>query len=315
MTAVLIVLIIICLIITAAYIIGNTFFKKLIVRQDDFPTPETGAHASSLLAPTGEELWSYNIPFFARFRALPFEDVSITSDDGLTLHADMIRKSDTAPTVLFFHGYKASPVTDFAAMYDFYDSLGCNLIYVHMRAHGKSEGKYIGFGVLDRFDVVRWTHKAEELFPDSDIYLHGMSMGAASVLQSADLGLSRHVRGIIADCGYSCIDTVFRNLVGKVFHMPATPFVNIFEYVNLLKAGYGFKDADSVKSVANTSIPIIYICGDKDIYVPEDMANAIYSACRSEKKLLMVPDTGHAACYMRAKADYERLVRQMIEKK
>lgn len=226
----------------------------------------------------------------------------------------MLRGSGTGKTVIFFHGYKSEPACDFAAMYDFYKSLGCDLIYVHMRAHGKSDGTYIGFGALDRYDVVQWTNKAAELFPDNDIYLHGMSMGAASILQSADLDLNKNVRGIIADCGYSDLNTVFRNLVGKLYHLP-TMFVDVFEYVNLLKAGYGFREASSVRSVSVARVPLVYICGDCDRYVPKDMALEIFNACKSEKKLLLVPGAGHAASYMCAKDEYEALVREFIGRK
>ena len=259
MKAVVIVLIVICAVLALFYAVGMKFVRVLILRQDNFPTPETGASSSSLLEPTGKALWAHNIPYFRPFRELPFDEISIVSDDGLTLRADMLRGSGTGKTVIFFHGYKSEPACDFAAMYDFYKSLGCDLIYVHMRAHGKSDGTYIGFGALDRYDVVQWTNKAAELFPDNDIYLHGMSMGAASILQSADLDLNKNVRGIIADCGYSDLNTVFRNLVGKLYHLP-TMFVDVFEYVNLLKAGYGFKEASSVRSVSVTEIPLLYIC-------------------------------------------------------
>ena len=233
MKAVVIVLIVICAVLALFYAVGMKFVRVLILRQDNFPTPETGASSSSLLEPTGKALWAHNIPYFRPFREKPFDEISIVSDDGLTLRADMLRGSGTGKTVIFFHGYKSEPACDFAAMYDFYKSLGCDLIYVHMRAHGKSDGTYIGFGALDRYDVVQWTNKAAELFPDNDIYLHGMSMGAASILQSADLDLNKNVRGIIADCGYSDLNTVFRNLVGKLYHLP-TMFVDVFEYVNLL---------------------------------------------------------------------------------
>lgn len=114
--------------------------------------------------------------------------------------------------------------------------------------------------------------------------------------------------------GYSDLNTVFRNLVGKLYHLP-TMFVDVFEYVNLLKAGYGFKEASSVRSVSVTEIPLLYICGDCDRYVPKDMALSIFNACKSEKKLLLVPGAGHAASYMCAKDEYEALVRDFIGRK
>ncbi len=306
-----IVLIIICAVLALFYAVGLKFVSVLIRRQDNFPTPETGASSSELLEPTGRALWAHNIPYFAPFRELPFEEISVESGDGLTLRAELLRGSGTGVTVMFFHGYKSEPACDFAAMYDFYRSQGHDLIYVHMRAHGKSDGKYIGFGALDRYDVVRWTDRAAELFPDNDIYLHGMSMGAASVLQSMDLELNKNVRGLIADCGYSDLSTVFRNLVGKLYHLPVM-FVDVFEYVNLLKAGYDFKEASSVRSVSAARIPLVYICGDSDRYVPKDMAMQIYNACKSPKRLLLVPGAGHAASYMCAKDEYEALITELI---
>jgi uncharacterized protein len=313
MKAVLIVLIVVCAVLAILYAVGLCFVRILIRRQDNFPTPETGAESSALLEPTGKALWAYNIPHFQPFRELPFEEIQCRSDDGLTLRADMLRGSGTGVTLIFFHGYKSEPVYDFAAMYDFYKSLGYNLIYVHMRAHCKSDGTYIGFGALDRYDVVKWTDTVAGLFPNDDIYLHGMSMGAASILQSMDLELNENVRGVIADCGYSDLNTVFRNLVGTLFHLP-TMFVDVFEYVNLLKAGYGFREASSVRSVSAAEIPLLYICGDSDRYVPKDMALEIFNACRSPKKLLLVPGVGHAACYMCAREQYEACVTELIDK-
>lgn len=313
MTLVFIILAAVCLLLAAAYAVGLTFMRILIRRQDDFPSPETGGKCSHLLAPTGDALWAHNIPYFAPFRDLPFEEVVITSYDGLRLCADLLRGRDSGVTVIFFHGYKSEPAWDFAAMYDFYRGIGCNLMYVHMRAHGKSDGEYIGFGALDRYDVVRWAEKAAELFPESAVFLHGMSMGAASVMQSADLDLPKCVRGIIADCGYSDLDTVFRNLIGGIYHLPAVPFVDIFEYTNRVKAGYDFREANSARSLSVAEVPLLYICGESDLYVPKDMALRIYNACRSEKRLLLVPETGHAASYMRAKEEYQSAVTDFIK--
>lgn len=311
MKAILIVLIIICAVLALLYALGLRFVHLLIRRQDNFPTPETGARSSKLLEPTGKALWAHNIPYFAPFRELPFEEISIESGDGLTLRADLLRGRGTGVTVIFFHGYKSEPACDFAAMYDFYKSLGHDLIYVHMRAHGKSDGEYIGFGALDRYDVVRWTDKAAGLFPDNDIYLHGMSMGAASVLQSMDLELNENVRGVIADCGYSDLSTVFRDLAGQLYHLPVL-FVDVFEYLNVIKAGYGFREASSVRSVSAARVPLVYICGECDCYVPKEMAMQIYSACKSPKRLLLVPQAGHAASYMCAREKYEALVRELM---
>ena len=293
--------------------IGYAFVFLIIRRQGTLQSPETGAESSELLEPTGNALWAYNIPKFKPFRELPFESADIISFDGLRLHADVLRgEPGTKVTMIFCHGYKSEAAFDFAAMYDFYRSLGYNLVYLNMRAHGKSGGKYIGFGVLDRFDVQSWAKKVAELFPDTSIFLHGMSMGAASILQSADLELDPAVCGIIADCGFSSTNEVFRNLVGGLYHLPATPFVDIFEAVNRMTAGYGFTDADSVRSMEKSRLPLAYICGDCDRYVPLDMAMRIYNACVQDKVLLIAEGAGHAASFMTENEKYRNLITEFI---
>lgn len=306
---------VICAALLLIYGIGYLFVLMLIRREDNSPSPETGAKSSPLLEPTGNALWAHNIPTFAPFRKLPFEEAEITSNDGLTLRADFLRgRPDTDVTVIFCHGYKSNTAHDFGAMYDFYRELGCNLMYVHMRAHGKSDGKYIGFGVLDRFDMQLWAKKATELFPDTSIFLHGMSMGAATIMQCADLELPDAVCGIIADCGFSNINEVFRNLIGGMYHLPATPFVDIFELVNRKTAGYGFNEADSVRSMQSSKLPLLYICGDRDRFVPIDMAMRIYNACTQDKELLIVEGGGHAASFMLENEKYTQLVTSFINR-
>lgn len=313
MKTVIIVLEVVIALLFICFGIGYAFVFLIIRRQGTLQSPETGAESSELLEPTGNALWAYNIPKFKPFRELPFESADIISFDGLRLHADFLRgEPGTKVTMIFCHGYKSEAAFDFAAMYDFYRSLGYNLVYLNMRAHGKSEGKYIGFGALDRFDVQMWTKKIAELFPDTSIFLHGMSTGAASILQSADLELDPAVCGIIADCGFSSTNEVFRNLVGGLYHLPATPFVDIFEAVNRMTAGYGFSDADSVRSMEKSRLPLAYICGDCDRYVPLDMAMRIYNACAQDKVLLIAKGAGHAASFMTENEKYRNLITEFI---
>ena len=107
-------------------------------------------------------------------------------------------------------------------------------------------------------------------------------------------------------------DGIFSS-VGKVYHIPATPFVNIFELINLVTAGYGFRDGDSVRSMQRGKTPLLYICGDSDIYVPVDMAMRIFDACTAEKELLLVPGAGHAAAYMLETGKYQNAVTEFIK--
>lgn len=294
---------------------GLAFEFALIRRGVTIKPPGKGVVVSPMLAPTGEELWAYNIPKIKEFNAMETETVYIRSRDGLRLAAKLHRgDKDTDITVICFHGYKSAAVYDFCAISEMYREMGVNLMFPHMRAHGESEGRYIGFGALDCDDAVLWVQKAQELFPGSSIFLHGMSMGAATVMQASDRLPKDSVCGIIADCGYSSANEVFRRLIGELVHLPAFPFVDIFELWNRLLAGYDFRSHDSCASLAKTDIPLVYICGDRDRYVPLDLARHIYDSCAAEKHLLISCGTGHAASYMRDTEKYRSLVCDFIYK-
>ena len=310
-----IILIILAALCALIYLIGCLFVRLLILREDEPSSPERGDESSPLLEPTGADLWEHNIPSFAPFRRLPFEKHYITSHDGIKLCADLLRADGkTDVTLLFFHGYKSEPAYDFAAMYDFYHAQGYNLVYVHMRSHGESDGKYIGFGALDRYDAALWCEYFAKLFPDTSLFLHGMSMGAASIMQASCLELPDAVCGIISDCGFSSTNEVFRNLIGTMFHLPATPFVEIFEFVNRKKAGYGFTEADSIECLKRTKLPLLYFVGDSDVFVPLPMAQRIFDACPNDKELLITENCGHAASFMLNNDKYTQLVVSFINK-
>ena len=298
------------------FVFGCVFEQLLIRRPKKESSLEELGMLNELLAPTGPKLWKHNIPYFKPFDALPFEELELTSFDGLKLKADLIR-GDKRPdiTVIFCHGYKSSPTFDFAAMYDFYREQGYNLVYLHMRAHGKSQGKYIGFGALDCIDIKDWIHKVDDLFPNGSIFLHGMSMGANAAMNTADiLGDKDELQGIIADCGFSGLGELFCNLIGDVFHLPKFPSIAIFEAVNRIFAGYNFSAYDSRNALSQSAIPLLYICGDKDRYVPYTMARDIYGSAIGDKDCLFVSGAGHAASFMCAKDKYKNKVKTFIER-
>lgn len=137
--------------------------------------------------------------------SIPYEDVFITSFDGLRLHAKFYAASERkAPVQIMFHGYKSSAERDFCGGLREGIDGGFNVLLVDQRAHGESEGKYLTFGVNERFDCLSWASYAAERFGnDVKIYLYGISMGAATVLMASALPLPKSVSGIVADCGYT----------------------------------------------------------------------------------------------------------------
>lgn len=292
------------------YFSARYFFKLTILRKP------TATLENNINANTN---WEQHIDFISKRKEWllqqKMEDVFIKSDDNLKLHATLIRNKSNKNCVICFHGYTSKGLNDYGSIAKFYIEQGFNMLIVDERAHGDSEGTYIGFGVLDRYDVVKWIEYAIKLFGnDVNIMLHGDSMGATTVLLASGLNLPKNVKAIVADCGFTSAYDVFSHILKRDYHIPKFPIMNVTEIMTRKKAGYGYNDASTLDTVASTDIPILFVHGDKDDFVPTWMSEKNYEACKSEKELLIVKGADHAESYYTDTPAFENAVKKMIDK-
>lgn len=244
------------------------------------------------------------------------ESVNIKSFDGLTLHGTYLKsKGESKKSVICFHGYTGNAVDDFASLAVFYHKNNFNVLMVDMRAHGKSEGKYIGFGVLDRFDAINWIkYIIKRTGENSKILLHGISMGAATVLMSGGFGFPLNVKGIVADCGFTSVYEIFSHILKRDYHIPKFPLMLITETMTRKRAGYGFGDINTVDVLKNIKIPALFIHGELDDFVPMWMTEKNYKACAGEKKFLLIRGADHAESYYIDTEEYKSALRDFTGK-
>lgn len=244
------------------------------------------------------------------------EKVSILSFDGLKLKGIFLpAEQKTDKIILAVHGFRVNAMKDFAGLVYFYHQQGYHVLLVDDRAHGASEGKYIGFGCLDREDCYRWIHYLDQRFQGKcSIFLHGISMGAATVLMTSSMNLPQSVKGIIADCPYTSIWEEFCYLTEreKKSWLIMYPIMKLAGKICKVAAGYKYDEISSAEEVKDTKIPILLIHGKEDRFVPPSMSEKIYNNCVSEKKLLIVPNAKHAESYYVAKEKYEENVLNFI---
>lgn len=234
-----------------------------------------------------------------KIKEMKHEEVYIKSYDDLLLHATFVQSAFFSRKVLIaVHGYNSSGMFDMSSVVPFYRGMGYNVIIVDNRAHGKSEGKYIGFGWLDRLDVLNWCRYATERFGENcEILLHGVSMGAATVLMTCgESCLPQQVKGVIADCPFAGAYEEFGYLMRSNYRLPGRPLLYFASMVCKLRAGYSFGQASTIKAVRNIRIPVLFIHGDNDTFVPPYMTQRMYKACKAKQKYLYIcPGATH--CY------------------
>lgn len=248
-----------------------------------------------------------------QLKEITAEDVFINSIDGLKLHGRYYHVKDGAPLDIQFHGYNGNAMRDFCGGNKISRESGHNSLLIDQRAHGMSRGKTISFGINERKDCLSWVRYAVERFgEDTEIVLSGVSMGAATVLMASDLGLPKNVKAIVADCGYSSPKAI----INKVMRDSGLPDKLMYPFVWLGAMVFGkfnLTESSAVSAVSESDVPILIIHGGADDFVPCYMAEEIYKACRSEKKLLIVPGAGHGMSYLVDKDLYEKTVKDFIK--
>ena len=243
----------------------------------------------------------------------PCEIVTVQTHDGLTLSGRYYHTAEGAPLDIGFHGYRSSPMTDFSGGSELSFQLGHNLLLVDQRAHGKSSGSTITFGILERRDLLCWVNYAITRFgKDTEIILYGISMGGATVLMASELPLPENVKGIIADCPYaSPLDIIMH--VGKSMPIPSwlmKPFVILGAKIF---GGFDIRETDAAQAVRNSRVPILIIHGDADGFVPCEMSNIV-----SENPGLIrrhtFPGADHGISYLVDSTRYKKLVTEFMDK-
>lgn len=247
----------------------------------------------------------------------PHEEVSRISFDGLKLCASyfppVTHTEGRKKLVICFHGYTSKRMTDFIGLTDYYFRNGYAMLHPDARSHGESEGTYIGFGCLDRRDALGWIRWALEYCgEDTDIVLHGISMGGATVLMTSGMELPPQVKGVISDCAFTSPKEVFTHVLKNMYHLPAFPVIPAADQLNRRLAGYGMDECNAKREVAHASCPVLLIHGSADTFVPVEMCHEIYEQCNAPKRKLIIEGAAHAESYFKDMAAYENALDEFL---
>ena len=230
-----------------------------------------------------------------------FRSLTIPSGDGLNLWAAMVYpKTESHRWAICMHGFRDCHEA-MGAFGKHYVEHGWNVLLPDHRGHGNSQGNYIGWGYDERLDLVGWVNYIVRRDPEAQIVLHGISMGAATVLMATGGPLLPQVKAAISDCAYTSAEEVMKHTldrrVRKALNIPApAPFSVLFSAlrkITLRRAGYDLRDAAPVDAVTHSKTPTLFIHGVCDEIVPPSMMGRLYQATRCPKRFLWVQNAAH----------------------
>ena len=244
----------------------------------------------------------------------PFEDVYTTSHDGLKLYGRYYHFNDNAPLVIIFHGYRSNAYRDGNGGFQIAKNYGLNVLIPDQRSHGKSEGTAITFGIKESYDCAQWIDYSKKRFGnDIRIVLVGLSMGAATVMMASDKIPAENVKGIIADCGFSSPKEILKE-VAKQMKYPCEIAYFLTRMGAKLFGGFDVEESSALEALAKTSIPLLFIHGESDGFVPCYMSRKCYEACASPKQIFTVKDATHGVSYYLDTPGYTKTVTDFFDR-
>lgn len=243
----------------------------------------------------------------------------VSTDSGDSIHAWYLRAdSATSKVAVLVHGYGNDGLMmgDYAEIYDRH--LHYNLVLPDLHYHGLSKGDYIQMGWRDRLDVMQWCEFANRMF-DCDgkgtlQVLHGVSMGAATIMCVSGETLPPYIRCFVEDCGYTSVWDEFTNELQNQFSLPPFPLLYTTSWLNKLQNGWSFSEASPINQVAKCQLPMLFIHGGTDSYVKTEMVYRLYAAKPAPKQLQIFPKSRHARSYKDNKERYTQLVASFVRR-
>lgn len=243
------------------------------------------------------------------------KDTFIVNREGLKMHGWYLSSPDsTANTAVIVHGYTSNPIFMTQIGYMYNNNFHWNILLPDLVAHGMSEGSWVQMGWKDRLDVIQWIGVANELFPNSQMVVHGISMGAATTMCVSGEDTPDYVRAFVDDCGYTSVWDEFSGEMKNQFHIPASPLLDVVNIICKIQLGWSFKEASPLKQVAKCKKPMLFIHGDNDDYVPTAMVHPLYEAKQGEKQLWLAPGSAHAESYKDHHEEYTKVVKDFLER-
>lgn len=252
------------------------------------------------------------------YKSLNKEEIEIMSLDNLKLSSILfLNEKKTNKFIILVHGISVGYVGSLKYL-DIFLKQGFNVLIVHQRRHGKSEGKYSTYGYFEKHDINLWINYLLNRFGnDIIIGLHGESMGAGTAIET--IPLNPHIKFVIEDCGYSDLYELMKYEVScysnKISYYPLLLALNITNLIIKYKAKFKFQDVSPINIVKNTNIPIMFIHGNKDTFVPWYMCEDLYnSKINGIRELLLVDGAAHTESIQINKNIYFKKVSDFIEK-
>ncbi len=198
---------------------------------------------------------------------LPFEDVFIKAEDGVTLHGWFVKSATLSNKILIFLHGNAGNISGRLEKIKLFHRMGLSVLIVDYRGYGKSEGKPSEAGMYKDAEAVYEYVIQHKDVSHENIIVYGASLGGAVAV---DLASKHKVSHLIVDSSF----TNAVDMAKRIF-----PFAPSF----LIKT-----KLDSLNKIKKVDASKLFIHSREDEIVPFILGQKLYEAAPSPKEFLEI---------------------------
>lgn len=225
----------------------------------------------------------------------------------------VIKNTDRKKWIICAHCFCGDPGDESIYAKHYYEK-GFGVVVPYMSGHGEDESKYSSMGYYDREILKAFVLYITENYPDCEIFLHGMSMGASAVMLLAGEKLPDSVKCAVCDSGYDSCWAQFKFEFKNYYHLPVFPFLYLANTVSKLRGNFDFKKCSPVKALEKSKVPILFIHSAEDNFVPFEMFLREYKSCKSEKEAYIMKCPLHGGGVVFEPREYFKKSDEFIKK-
>ena len=243
------------------------------------------------------------------FNSVNKESMSIKSFDGIKLNGIFINNKKSKYILILCHGYRSTKERDLYASLKHYYNMGLSILLLDQRACLNQEGKYITFGYNESKDVNLWINYIYKKYK-KEVILGGVSLGASTILMVNN----KHVVSIIADSAYSSAYEEIKYAISHYFHIIPSLFIGVISLYFRVFTGINLKEVSTYKNLDKINIPILFIHGSIDDFVPLKNVYDNYDYYKGEKDILVIDGAAHGMGYLIDSNKYINKINEFLNK-
>jgi uncharacterized protein len=226
---------------------------------------------------------------------IPAEDLTLTTTDGVALHAWWIPSADSASTelaILLLHG-NAGNIGDRVHLAAGLREEGFATLLLDWRGYGKSANVTPSEEGIYRDAEAGWEELLRRGYTADRIVVYGESLGGAVASWMAE----RH-----PDCRAVVLDATFTSAEDMGERVLPIPGIEHFVTLGL----------NSIDRLRRNPVPVLIFHGVRDQVIPFAMGARIFEAASGRKEFVPVPDGSHCdACFILG-PEYYRKIREFV---